>query len=208
VTKRFFLRLATLTLFFGGPHRVMADYVKFVPPNDPTGTWYTNTIGRPESHGVVFQMSADTTIDSVGIGRGWGGSFKISEVTSLGPNLETGAKVLRSWSLGSISTDQSPYWRNYSITPLLLQKGHDYHIEFIGTPGTQSFFYAGNVPFTVSNFTSVLGTSYGFSDSSVMPEIQVHVPDVAAAPEPSSLILLGIGVLGIVGFRLRNRKSD
>jgi hypothetical protein len=180
-------------------------YLMFVPPNDPTGTWYTNTIGRPESHGVVFQMSADTTIDSVGIGRGWGGSFQISEVTSLGPNLETGAKVLRSWSLGSISTDQSPYWRNYSITPLLLQKGHDYHIEFTSTPGPQSFFYNNNhVPFNVGNFTSVDGTFDSLAFFSVLPEIQVHVQDVSAAPEPSSLILLGIGVLGMVGFRLRN----
>jgi hypothetical protein len=152
MTKRFFLGLATLTLFFGVPHSVVADYVRFVPPNDPTGTWYTNTIGRPESHGVVFQMSADTTIDSVGIGRGWGGSFQISEVTSLGPNLETGAKILRT-SLGVIPTEQS-YWLNYPITPLLLQKGHDYHIEFIGTPGPQSFFYNNNhVPFSVGNFT-------------------------------------------------------
>ncbi len=185
----------------------MADYVKFVPPNDPTGTWYTNTIGRPESHGVVFQMSADTTIDSVGIGRGWGGSFQISEVTSLGPNLEKGAKTLRT-SFGLFPTEQS-YWLNYPITPLLLQKGHDYHIEFTSTPGPQSFFYNNNhVPFNVGNFTSVDGTFEGLAFFSVLPEIQVHVPDVAAAPEPSSLILLGIGVLGIVGFRLRNRKTD
>jgi hypothetical protein len=155
VTKRFILGLTTLTLFFAATDTLMADYVKFVRPNDPTGTWYTNTIGRPISHGVVFQMTADTTIDGVGIGRGWGGSMQISEVTSLGPNLETGAKILRT-SLGIIPSEQS-YWLNYPITPLLLQKGHDYHIEFIGTPGTQSFF-------SLAIFRSLSAISRQFSE--------------------------------------------
>ncbi len=205
MTKRFFLGLATLTLFFGVPHSVVADYVRFVPPSDPKGIWYDNGPGHigEVSRGVVFQMSADTTIDSVGIGRGWGGSFQISEVASLGPNLQTGAKILRS-SLGLIPTVQPP-WLNFSITPLLLQKGHDYYVEFTSTPGTQSFFYDdSNGPFNVGNFTSVHGTFADSTNNTFVPEIQVHVQDVAAAPEPSSLILLGIGVLGMVGFRLRN----
>jgi hypothetical protein len=203
----FSLVLATLTLFFAGTDTVMAEYVKFVPPNDPTGFWYTNGHDSFVGRGVVFQMSADTTIDSVGIGRGWGGSLQISEVASLGPNLETGAKILRT-SLGLIPTEQS-YWLNYPMTPLLLQKGHDYHIEFIGVNGVQSFFYNWQrVPFTVGNFMAVHGTYDGFTYNDFLPEIQVHVQDVAAAPEPSSLLLLGIGVLGMVGFRLRNRKTD
>lgn len=206
--RRFVLRFVAITLISAGTGQAKAGYVRFVPPNDSTGFWYTNSHDNgPIGRGVVFQMSADTTIDSVGtVPDVMGGqrSLQITDVTSLGPELRTGQTILRSVSTGSFT---NPKWINFPIAPLLLQKGHDYHIEFIQTPGTLEFFYRNdNVRFSVGNFTAVDGTYVGFTYNSFMPAIEVHIQDgPAVAPEPSSVVLAGIAALSLLGYGLRKK---
>lgn len=193
----------TMLVLLAGFTPVFGAMVEFVPPNDPTGSVFTvnSNDGYDDGRGVVFEMTSDQTISSVGIYhdlRAVSLSFEVAETIATSGQVTAGQTILRS-GVDTITT-AGLEWIDFAISPLLLQTGNSYHIEFTHSGiGVQNFFYNNNnVVFSQDGFSLLDGTRVGHTSNFVMPAIRVNTGDVI--PEPATvaiwslLVLCGIGI--------------
>lgn len=166
-----------------------AATVAFVPPNDPTGQAVAanSNGGFAPGRGDVFSLAANTTIDSVGLYADFTNmplTYKIWDIPTFSGVVDTNATLLATGS-NTVSTSGLA-WTDFTITPLTLQAGHNYHVEFFfDGEANQNFFYDNdNIAFTQGVFTLVDGTEAGNPNNSVMPAIRVNT--VNATPLPSA----------------------
>lgn len=180
-----------------------------MPPNDPSGAVFTTNSNDAYSggRGIVFQMSADTVIDSVGLFQNLTNitlNYEVAQVLTVSGQVDSVKTVLRSGS-GTFTTSGLEFI-DFGFPALTLQAGNAYHIEFsFNGSANQNFFYDNaNVSWTQGAFTSLDGTEDGNTSNFVVPAIRVNA--VEAVPAPSGLLLAATGFPLLVRY-LSRRKS-
>lgn len=166
-------------------------------------------------------------------GRGWKFTVNVDDlyVTELGLNTpeDTGQFSIVLWdfatqtALASVAGQSGgPAWNFVPISPIALVNGSSYVVElYAGTSGSRAFYFAdslgpewyptGDITYNTMQFCNSCGaatfptlTLDGFHFGVVDIGYQVGEP-VNTIPEPSTFVLLGIGLLGLCGY---SRKKN
>ena len=167
--------------------------------------------------------------DGTGVAPGAGGDSNTQTAASGDLEINLIDEVLNTsrnlWSTGATLTQNSPYAVEHRGTSLLLREFSDdfgvLSYEFFGTIGLLNFFM--DNAFTLEILMSVNGTLWdgengimafigdpgdldstpGFTGS--LTQVTTTPGTGGAIPEPATLILFGMGLIGLVGM---NRKKN
>jgi hypothetical protein len=189
---------------------IFAATITFVPPNDTVGGVYSTNSndGYSNDRGILFQLSGDVTIDSVGIFQDLTNvalTYSIYQTPSASTTDETGYNLLQTGT--TTVTTSGLEWIDFGFSPLALTSGNDYYIAFSFTDNSnQNFYYDNsNVTWTQDVFTQLDGALAGNAANSVLPAIRL---DESTAPEPSTIVLAAAGLAGILYRRKRGSGRD
>ena len=206
--------LAVVTLVVTATSQANAAFIPFIPPNDTVGSVFSTNSndGYSNGRGIVFQMTANTVINSVGIFQDLTGitlNYKVAQITTVVGQVDVGETILQSGS-GTFTTSGLQFI-DFGFSNLLLQSGNAYQIQFsFNGSSNQNFFYNnGNVPWTQGAFTSLEGTQNGNTNNFVVPAIRVNTASAPAnaVPAPQTIVLAMTALPLIGGFLRRQRMS-
>ena len=169
--------------------------IVFVPQVNLTvtylGYFYDPTTGMTESHYVGLYNSSGTLLDS-------------TTITSASPYCSPSVFA----PVPCPGAPQSPHFLYNPVPEVELFAGQTYVVE--GTSGVVDPYnwnengYAVLWPLTVEgdNWVANGGFTLSFNGTGLKNDVSngFFGPDMAFAPEPSSLLLLGSGILGLAGY--------
>lgn len=183
---------------------IFAATITFVPPNDTVGSVFTTNSndGYAGDRGILFQLSGDTTIDSVGIFQDLTDvalTYYVYQTPSASTSDETGYSLLQTGT--SAITTSGLQWIDFGFAPLALTSGNSYYVAFSFTGNSnQNFYYSNaNVTWTQGIFTQLDGAAAGDANNSVVPAIRLDTS--AGVPEPGTIVLAAAGLAGILYLR-------
>ena len=186
-------RVVSVCVLVCGVVPASAAVLTFIPPNDPTGTVYSNTndsfnYGR----GIQFTMSADTTIDSIGTNL-----YLKNILLSYAIREPLPGDYWWSWDTGTRTINNtSLQWIDFPITPLTLKKDHTYQIDFSFEGSAQRIPMYNNEVFNVGAFTAIEAEHYfGYAVTTELSAVRVNV-----VPEPTG-VWAAVAVVGLLRRR-------
>jgi hypothetical protein len=179
--------------------------VTFVPPNEPVGSVFTtnNNDGWIDGRGIVFQMTSNETISSVGLFQDLTNellSYSLFQTTGVTGDVTAGEILLLSGS--DTVTTSGLEWIDFIFAPIALTNGNSYHLVFsFAGNSNQNFYYDNdNVTWTQGSYSFLDGTGAGDTINSVVGAFRLDGAAEAGVPEPSSIGLM-LGGLSLLGWR-------
>lgn len=215
--KKILAGLAIGLLILGVTPGVYADYPSF---SINSVNWYGNSYITPQSAGYVFTPQSDIIVSSLGffdyLGDGLGESHTVGIFNSTG-ELLTSAVV--SSGTGNSLDDG---FRYADIFPLTLTVGETYTAAALFLTNADVVGYAdvedalvnpaislGSLP---ARYILQTGSELQFPTETEMlgGTEMYYAPNfkLAPVPIPSSILLMGTGMAGLVGLRLRRKRED
>jgi hypothetical protein len=215
--KRAVLILAALTLMFGGVEQARAGHIALdiIGGGFASGV-YSGTSGGSGTSGWEFTVNSPITIDSLGL---WDeGSQPLPNTHQVGL-WDNGGNLLASTTITNASTPVASasgegQWLFNAITPLTLQPG-DYIIGAVygfNQPDPARFSTTVTTIHQITYDNPAVGFN-GFAVPFVIPNFNldsVFGPNFAVAsavPERSTLTLLSLGSLGLLGYGRRRGRG-
>jgi hypothetical protein len=192
--RRVGVALVTLVLSLVGAVTVQAGPVDVnvysTISNSPTGITYSNLAGSFTANNVQFATDTGFNWHPFGLTTNWG-----ADITG---HINVGSAGTYSFTLNS--DDGS---RLFIDNVMVVDNGGDHGPIAVAN---STFLSAGVHPFEVQ-FKETNGGESGL-DLNLPEGVRfTGALDNGQAPEPTSLVLFGVGALGLLGYRLRRRKA-
>lgn len=181
--------------------------------------WYGNSYYTPQSAGYVFTPQSDIIVDSLGffdyLGDGLGESHKVGIFESMGTLLSSA--VIQSGTSSQLIED----FRYTDIVPLTLLAGQNYTVAALFLTNADVIGYADVEDIQVNSAISLdslparyilhTGTDLEFpTETALLVDEMFYGPNfrLTPVPVPTSILLIGTGMAGLVGLRLRRKRKD
>lgn len=181
--------------------------------------WYGNSYYTPQSAGYVFSPQSDIIVDSLGffdyLGDGLGESHKVGIFESTGTLLSSA--VIQSGASSQLIDD----FRYTNIVPLTLRAGKNYTVAALFITQADVVGYADVADVHVNPAISLdslparyiihTGTDLEFpTDTALLTSEFWYGPNftLTPVPVPGTMFLMGTGMAGLVGLRIRRKGKN
>ena len=200
------------------PSMAFADLIDLAPS---MGSYWSTGAG-PSSRGIIFNVTDDFSLNSVGIELNLSGTRTLTASLYAITGAATVGALLASNS--SQFADVGRSWFDLPLSYSFAGNGDRYLLEisFGGVAPQEAVFYnfqgypiGTNPPYTVGLISILDGTMIKNPTNSVLahfrmdtgtPPISENSQNPSPVPEPSTILLLCSGMIGLVGFRKKLLK--
>ena len=204
--------VAAAIALMAGASSASATTIEFVPPNDTSGTVFTNNTndGWSAGRGIGFNVTSETTINSIGVFQNLTNvalSYGIYEI-SASTGVFSRTSTLRSG--GDTVSTSGLEWIDFGFADLILTPGNNYLLEFaFSAASNQNFFYNNNnVAWNQGGFTFLDGTRADSFSNSVVAAFRVNeLGALAPVPVPAGGVLLFTGLGALIVWRRKSKRS-
>jgi hypothetical protein len=201
-----------LGLFCALPARGGIVFSDFGP-----GDTYNNTIGgysiggasgafgQVDIQGATFTAGLTGTLSEIDVpfnNQGWPGLFNLGLYANDGTG-KVGALLEWFQNVGPATTSSGIFSVSSSLHPLLTTGDAYWLIATPADPSTAVYWNENSIPTYGTMYTDING-SVAYLTGQLLPAFRVIA--ATSVPEPSSLLLLSVGGLALVGARSRRRR--
>lgn len=212
-----FMMVMLITLFFASPVRaVIIDGKDWRQPSEIASlSWYDLDVIYDVNTGLLD--TAETTIDGIDFdGWAWASQQEVADMFSTFDGVSIGV-----FPQPSTASEQDSEWAPLMLetfTPQVVLADQSIVRGWTRTEVTETgAFVASVVDYIPGHFTgdgATVGSqwqkqsAYDWNGAWMVANSQSHAVDQTPVPEPTTIALLGIGLIGLAGAEVRRRRKN